>query len=274
MATKKLTAPAAAAAAEKPAGKAVISWEEKLAAMAAETATQERVGSNVISLKSGIMSFMGVPVKDNNLDVIVLGSSVEHSYYDVKYDPDNIVSPVCFAVGSPQDDMAPHPSVPEENRQSDRCATCPKHAFKSADNGRGRACSVRRRLVIMPADQLKNEDMLNAEVGMLKVPPTSVDNWKKYVNRINALHHRPPFGLVTNVSCRPHLKFQFQLHFEDRTLISDDYLDDIYNLTVAHESMLFTPFDLSVADKAEEEEEEAPTIRGKGKAVAAGKKKY
>jgi hypothetical protein len=266
MATKKLAAPAAE---EKTTSKAMVSWEEKMAAMAAETATQERVGSNAISLKSGIMSFMGQPVKDNNLDVVVLGSAIEHSYYDVDYDPDRIVPPVCFAVGTPSDDMVPHPDVPEDQRQSDRCATCPKHAFKSAKNGRGRACSVRRRLVVMPADQLKNEDLSNAEVGMLKMPPTSVDNWKKYVNRINALHQRPPFGLVTNVACRPHLKFQFQLHFEDRALIGEDYLDDIYNLTVAHEGMLMAPFDMT--PQAEEEEEPPPPAKGK---VAAGKKKY
>lgn len=266
MATKKLEAPAAE---PKTESKALVSWEEKMAKMAKETASQERVGGNVLSLRAGILSFMGEAVKNNVLNAVILDSAVEHSYYDVKYDADNIVPPRCFAVGRVGEDMVPHEDVPEDQRQSDRCATCPKHAFGSADNGKGRACSVRRRLLLMPADQLKSDDITKAEVGLLKIPPTSVQLWAKYVNRINALHQRPPFGVVTAIAPKPHMKFQFQVHFEDVALVSEDHLDDVYNLATANEGMLMAPFDMSRAE--EDEEEEAPVVKGK---AAAGKKKY
>lgn len=268
MATKRLAAPAAKEE-PKTESKALVNWEEKMAKMAQESAAQERVGGTSLSLRAGVLSYMGEQVKGNNLDVIVLDHAVEHSWYDVKYDPDRIVPPVCFAVGRVGEEMVPHESVPEEQRQSDKCATCPKHAFKSAENGRGRACSVRRRLLLLPADQLENDDLSTAEVGVLKVPPTSVPNWSKYLNRINVLHQRPCFGVITNVAPKPHMKFQFMVHFEDKALVNPEIIDEIYRLAESNEGTLLAPFDMTPQEEVEEEEAPPPK-RG----AATKSKKY
>lgn len=235
-------------------GKELVNWEEKLAAMATENAKQERAGNNIISLKNGRINYMGDYI--DALDVVVLGSAVEHSYYDVDYDPDRIVPPACFAIGSPTDEMVPHDDVPEDQRGADQCKLCPKHAFKSADNGRGRACSVRRRLVMVPANALEDPSTLGAaEMAVLKVPPTSVQNWSKYVNTVAAQYQRPPFGVVTRITVKPHAKFQFMVHFEALDKVDGDCISTLYDLSEQSEATLMAPFDMT---PPAEEEKPAP----------------
>lgn len=237
--------------------KSLVNWEDRMAEMATENAKQERMGSNVISLKNGRINYMDEVL--DHLDVVVLGTAVEHSYYDVPYDPDRIVPPACFAVGKLTDEMVPHDDVPEEQRGAATCKLCPKHAFKSADNGRGRACSVRRRLILVPSNALEDSDTLaSAETAILKIPPTSVDNWSKYVNQVAAQHQRPSFGVVTRIEVKPHKKFQFMVHFTMLDKVDSNDVGTLYELSEQSEATLMAPFDMTPP-----EEEEKPKAAAK-----------
>jgi hypothetical protein len=252
-------------------GKELVNWEEKMAEMAVANAKQERVSGASFSLQGGIMSYGGDPVPNNNMDVVVLGSAVEHSWYDVKFDRDRIVPPRCFGVGSLDDEMVPHEHVPIENRPLGAdgkpvtvCRLCPKHAFKSADNGKGRACSVRRRLALVPAGVVNDpEEIPSADLAVLKVMPTSVENWGKYVNTIAARFQRPAFGVVTNIALKPHARFQYMAHFEHVDLVPPNALSALYELSESCNTLLMAPFDMTPPD--EEEEEVKPTKGRKAK---------
>lgn len=252
---------------ETSTGKELVNWEEKMAELATANAKQERVSGASFSLQGGIMSYGGDPVPNNNMDVVVLGSAVEHSWYDTKFDRDKIVPPRCFAVGSLDDEMVPHEHVPVEQRPTgadgkpvEVCRLCPKHAFKSADNGKGRACSVRRRLALVPAGVINDPDEIPAaDLAVLKVMPTSVENWGKYVNTIAARFQRPAFGVVTNIAVKPHARFQYMAHFEHVALVPPAALGPLYELTDSATPLLMAPFDMTPPDEEEEE------VKPKGK---------
>ena len=67
----------------------LVNWEAKLAAEANEVATTERPSVSTISLRSGIIQYMGQPVPDNKLECIVLASLHENVIYADAFDPDN-----------------------------------------------------------------------------------------------------------------------------------------------------------------------------------------
>ena len=64
----------------KPGSTAVANYEERLAAMAAESAQNEADvgGGNFISVKSGQLTYQGNTIKGNELDVVVLTSIHEN----------------------------------------------------------------------------------------------------------------------------------------------------------------------------------------------------
>ena len=78
--------------------KDIVSYEDEMKALATQQAAVEVGGSNYISLKGGVMTFMDQPMPNNEMFVVILGASGEHSYYDEAYDPDRIIPPKCFSV--------------------------------------------------------------------------------------------------------------------------------------------------------------------------------
>lgn len=236
-------------------------WEERMKEMAQASASTEAAGAgNYISLRNGIMKYMDEPLPGNELFAIVLSSAGEHTYYTERFDSERIVPPKCFAV-YPMDEQEPkpHETVPDEQKQSDICRTCWAHKFKSADNGRGRACAVRRRLTLVAASDLDN--LAKAEIASLRVPPTSVNNWGKYVNRVAAQHQRPPFMVVTRLFLEPHTRFQFTLDFEVSQLVEGEKFDQLMELRQASEAALMQPFDLTPPD--EEDDGDDSKVSGK-----------
>lgn len=241
-------------------GKALTNWEERLQEEAREISKVERPTISNISLRSGIMTYMDEPVPNNSLDVVVLASCIEQSYYSGDFDPDNIVPPDCFALAPPgaEQEMAPHEAVPEP--QSEKCVTCKQFKWGSG-RGRGKACGTRRRLIIIPASALENPDSLeSAEMALIKVAVTSVKNWASYVNQVAAQYRRPPWGVVTTISVKPDAKTQFKVNFATKGVIDFELLPKIEPLIASSKPSLFAPFDMT--PPAEEEDE------------PKGKKKY
>ncbi len=224
----------------------------------AELATAELEGSaqvgGYISLAGGIMSIDGEEIADNELECVVVRQAGEHTLYTTPYDPDHIASPDCFAIFDPRAGVI-QPHEDSTDMQNEDCNTCPSHAFGSAINGKGRACSVRRRLLVVHS----MENLADAEPAMLKVPPTSVRNWTKYASKIAMNYARPIFMVKTKVLLVPHKKFQFEVKFEMVELLDESMFLSIKEYAEGVTPALMAPFETI-------EEEPVGKLKGKKKA--------
>lgn len=199
----------------------------ELGAYAKEAAAKERPSVSRISLKSGVMSYDGSPMPGNTMNVIIVGGAYRNVLYLGQYDPNNIVNPNCFALSDDESSLAAHENVPDENipensetlaRETPRsCAGCSKFDWGSdPKGGRGKACKQTRRLIMLPADVLDQEDpvdaILKSEMAILDLPVTSVKNYSTLVNSLAATIGLPVWAVVTQVQVVPDAKTQFRVN--------------------------------------------------------------
>lgn len=177
-------------------GKAMAKIDEQLAQYASQESARETVaGTNKLSIKGGKFSFQGANL-GKEVEVIVVAWSFEKTWYDTPFDQDNPSTPACFAIDTDGKEMVPHADAP--NKQAQTCDECELNQWGSSPTGsRGKACSDRRRLIVISADE---EDFAEAEFVQLSVGPTTLKNWKGYVNDLNNKLQLPTFGVVTNIS--------------------------------------------------------------------------
>jgi hypothetical protein len=104
--------------------------------------------------------------EDRVLDVILVNAApVSRQYYEGAYDPKaQAVPPTCWS----SDTQKPDASVPEDQRQSDKCMTCPNN-IKGSGQGDSRACRYSQRVAV-----LLDGDIEKKEVYQLQLPATSV----------------------------------------------------------------------------------------------------
>lgn len=191
------------------------SFMEELAASAKQAAATERPDVAKLSLRAGILSYNGEQVKGNKLPCVIVAMTYENVHYVDKFDADNPKSPKCFSISLTDAGMTPHSVVPEEFKQNGDCATCWASQWGSdPKGGKGKACSQKRRLVLLPLDALESpEAVKKAEVAVVTVPVMSVKNYSKYVNGLAAQENLPPWAVVTELTTQPNVKSQFTLEF-------------------------------------------------------------
>lgn len=214
MATKNVPAKRAA---DLPAN-----WEEQMAADAsAEAAAVAGIGGGTwLSIRNGVLKFQATPTPDSQLDCVVLGSLFDFAYYGgVPFDADNPASPVCWALGPIEKEL--EPSEESHDRQADACAGCPQNEFGSSDRGKGKACKNQVRLALLHVDNLRPDLIHDAQIVMLRVPPTSLTAWAAHVKKIANTLEKPPYAVVTRVSVAPDDKVQVRVSFE----VQDDIRD-------------------------------------------------
>lgn len=104
--------------------------------------------------------------EDRTLDVILVNAApVSRQYYEGAYDPKaTAVPPTCWSSNT----QTPDTSVPEDQRQSDKCMTCPQN-IKGSGQGETRACRFSQRVAV-----LLDGDLEKKEVYQLQLPATSV----------------------------------------------------------------------------------------------------
>lgn len=242
---------------------AMVNWEERLAAEANEDVSHEQPATPVISLRAGVMTYMEEPIPDNTLTCIVLGSVVEHAYYDTDFDPDVIRPPRCFALARPEfaKEMVPHEDVPETWRQSEACESCEQFQWGSG-RGRGKACSTRRRLALIPTDELDDpEKLAAADIIRMTISVTNVQTFSKYMMRV-AANNRPVWSVITQVTCKPNPKTQYQLSWDLISMLDHEYLPALSILKDRALQELMVPFDMSY-DLDNEPEPEKKSGRGR-----------
>jgi hypothetical protein len=199
--------------------KDLVNMDEFLASLAKEATALEKPAGSSIGCKAGVLSYNGNPIPGNKLDAIIIASTHTNLFYEGKYDPSNISSPVCYAYSQNGEGMKPHPS--SSKPQSTACDTCPQNEWGSSPNGgKGKACKNSRALALIPAST-KPEEVTTAEVAVLKLPVMSVKNWTMYVQKLSALHQRPPLAMVTQIGTVPDQQSQFRVTFTDLAPLKD-----------------------------------------------------
>lgn len=175
--------------------KALVKWDEKLAAKAAAAAATEVLGSGSnISIKGGQLTVDGVKVPGNAANFIVVASNFNNQFREGAYDPENYEAPACFAFGDTEAELVPHEK--SAKAQADSCSVCPQNEWGSANVGKGKACRQARDLILVSADA---EDIETAKLYRLSVPPTSLKAWKGYVHQLNNTLQRPTMSVITEV---------------------------------------------------------------------------
>lgn len=206
-------------------------WEQQLAkyaTQASKTAEASAGGGSWLSFKGGVLTYKGVPVQNNETELVVLDQVLENLYYEGAYDPNTPTSPVCFALAREKDELVPHEKSP--SKQSDDCASCEHNKFGSAAQGRGKACKNSQRLAVLAVGDGSLEQLAETEVTFAKLPVTSVANYANYVQKMQALYSgMPPFAFVTRLKLIPDAKSQFKVLFDFSRRLTKEELGVVFS---------------------------------------------
>ncbi len=260
----------------KPQTTAITNWDEELARDAAIAADMEKNagGGNFFSTRGGILALNDVPMPGNKMAVIITDSILENSFYEGKFDSDNITPPTCFAFGRDDATMGPHKTVVDAGQDQHRlCQGCPMNEYSTADTGRGKACSNRRRLGVISAgdyDPKKDEftlwddpDQFDAgPVSFLKLPPTSVKGYAAFVKQVAATLQRPPYGIYSCISVMPDPKTQFRIIVSPLGKVPNALLPVLVKRHQETKAVIEQPYSLVAAEQ--------PAAAAKGRPGAKG----
>lgn len=133
--------------------------------------------------------------KESSMNVVIVNAAaLARTYYAGTYDPDKVVPPTCWS----SDTERPDPSVPDEQRQSDRCVTCPQNV-KGSGQGESRACRYSQRMAVVIEGEWDN-------VYQLQLAATSVFGDAENGNmpmgayaRYLSAHNTPAIAIVTEM---------------------------------------------------------------------------
>ena len=205
-------------AAKKKASKSkavALPWKQQLAqhAKAGKAPKEKALTGDYISTKGSKFTLNGVKIgldgKGRELDCVVLGYIFEKSYYDTDYVEGQASSPACFALGYDEDELTPNETSP--NKQCESCVDCELNEWGSG-RGEGKACSDRRRLALA----VEGADG-KIELKLLNIAPTSLKNWKSFINDVDTQGLHP-------MQCAVNIHFD-----EDSTATSPPLVFDFVN---------------------------------------------
>lgn len=241
---------------------AVVTWKEKMAAVAAQAAAMEQPKGGFLSFKGGRLSYDDNPIPGDKMNVVVIDFALENGIFREKYNALKPATPMCYSLGRDEEELKPHEDC-EEPQHTD-CATCPNNEWGSdPDGGRGKACKNSRRIAVIPADALtKGHDVLRkTNAVMCKLPVTSIKIFSKFINQIVKVLEVPPFAVVAELSLTPNPSTIFSVNWKIIDQITDmELLQILYDKHVATSKILFQPY-----PKMEEAAPPPPPPSGKKK---------
>ena len=129
----------------------------------------------------------------DELECVVVDFAAANYWYDSQFDRNNIVPPKCFAIGLEPAGLTPSDNSPD--KQCESCAGCWANQFKSAANGRGKACSNTRLLGVIPVDA--DED---TPLQILKVSSTGLKSFDGHVAAVAQKAGVPVRGVITKIT--------------------------------------------------------------------------
>lgn len=184
--------------------------------------------------------------KGDTLNVVIVNAAdIARTYYEGTFDPENPSSPTCWS----GDTRKPSEDVPEDQRQSDTCATCPMN-IKGSGQGDSRACRFSQRLAVVLEGELD-------KVYQLQVPATSIFGEAKgndmglqsYVKFLSA-HNTPAVAVITEMrfdedSTAP------KLYFKPVRGLDEEELRQVLEVRESDEAKKAIEFTVSQTDNVE-----------------------
>lgn len=234
------------------------SWEEKLAQKAKEgkRETAGGGGGNQISTKNRRFT-LGSTNFGRTLQCVIVDFVFLQQWYKSKYKEGKAVPPNCYALGVKEKGLRPHEN--SERPQSKDCKSCPWNEWGSG-KGKGKACASRRRLALIHADDATSAaDIAEAEIAVLSVAPTSLQNWGKFVSEVEARLSRPVYSVVVELSFDNDQTY-IKLDFEATKKLGQSKVEAIEERIEEARALLMQPWPL----KGDDEEDE-PKRKKKGK---------
>lgn len=224
---------------------ALVPWKDRMRALVTQTKEAEKPQGGFISLKGGRMTYADEILPGDKIDAVIVDYRMENAFYDQKFDPKNLRSPVCFAITQPGEIMVPHKD--SEQKQNGECEGCPRLEWGSdLWGGKGKACKQSRRLHLIAADELRKgpDGIAKAQVVTMIPPATSTDNFSKLANQVTGVLESAIFGVVVEISVKPHDKFLYQVHYKIISQITDEQvLEALLNksLKTAERAITYPP---------------------------------
>ena len=212
--------------------------------MAEGYAAEERRAGSSISARNGQLSVGDQPIPYNQFAAVILDAARLNTFYGESFNANHIIPPRCYAIGRSDAEMRPHPDMQRDlnwfQPQANDCLNCPQNQFGS--RGQGKACSNRRRLLMLVAGTyiqgqtgptLQPITDVNsyaaAPLLTMTLAPTSLQGWGTYVRESAAQYQRPMFGLITRVYLYPHPKHGKEaIGFETLAPIPDEWAPTIF----------------------------------------------
>ena len=206
--------------------------------------------------------------KGDTLNVVIVNAAdIARTYYEGAFDPENPSAPTCWSM----DTRKPSDDVPEDQRQSDTCASCPMN-IKGSGQGDSRACRFSQRLAVVLEGELD-------KVYQLQVPATSIFGEAKgndmglqsYVKFLSA-HNTPAIAVITELrfdedSTAP------KLYFKPIRGLEEDELREVLEARESDDAKKAIEFTVSQTDKVEAKPKaEKPKAEAKPKAEKAAPK--
>ena len=131
---------------------------------------------------------------------VIVDFVARNEMYEGTYNKNDIQPPICFSIGEKPSEMVPSPKSPE--KQSEACSACPMNQWKSSGTGNGKACKNLRMLALLPIDA-----EADTPIWILKVSPTGIQAFDKYVTTLSAQTGLPPVGVITTIGFDPALDY-------------------------------------------------------------------
>ena len=229
---------------KKKTGKAVLSLKDLDKRMLADasdaSARTAVVGGNTIGIRNAKFMYKN-EIIGKALEAVVVDYVHTNAFYDTAFDPENPAPPACLAISVDGEDMAPLAKSPK--KQNDTCDGCENNAWGSADVGRGKACAEQYKVALIQPGP--GEDYSTADMAVLTFPPTSRQNWTKYVKDLKEKLSRPPYGVITEFTFEGEADYPIlQAEFSKKIGSIKDLNDIVERRTEARE-LLTTPPDFS-----------------------------
>jgi hypothetical protein len=234
---------------------ALTSQAEAVAALRARlmapTGDKVKISNKTFKLPSGdVLDF---------LDVVVVDFVYYNVYYDAAFDSNNITPPTCFALNPEPKGMAPSSNSPEG--QCEQCSGCWANEFGS--NGKGKACSNRVLVAILPTDAKEDTPF-----AILDISPTAVKGFSSYLTSVARSLNKMPYEVITHIECNPAVKHDVAIFSDPQSLDDDGFIGMVESRLQEARDRLMTEPDVS-AFKAANDAKAAP----KGRALKAPAKR-
>lgn len=145
------------------------------------------VTGNTISLKNKQFKLPDGTILPGPIDLVVLDWQTRNSYYDTPFDENNMQPPACWAQGKIPDALSPHETVKDPVAVD--CQVCPKNMYKSGANGKGKACTNNRRVVVrLPS---------RTDMYVVSISPTSLKAFDDTMSSLLAVSNRTYNAIIS-----------------------------------------------------------------------------